>query len=197
MQATMASARNKPHTVMREHVPDRVAEFTRLLQSEELMPQAGKPRPFFRRWLAAILALGVITPLVATLLMPGRETGATEVTMYMSPYCGCCGRWAAHLEQSGFQVERRPVEDVAPIRSRCGVPDRLASCHTALVDGYVLEGHVPASDIRRLLEQRPHARGLAAPGMPAGAPGMEGAGREPYEVLLFGRNGRTQVFARH
>jgi hypothetical protein len=125
------------------------------------------------------------------------DVGRQEVTVHMSPYCGCCGDWVKHLEADGFRVERRMVNDVSMARKQHGVPTALASCHTAMVDGYVVEGHVPASDIRRLLAERPRAVGLSAPGMPAGSPGMEGAGAEPYETVLFRADGSADVFARH
>lgn len=154
-------------------------------------------RELGRKPLAAILSLAVVTMASLAVFLQTSKSEAQEVTVFMSPYCGCCGKWVEHLRQHGFTVEQRLVEDTASVRSREGVPAGLASCHTALVDGYVVEGHVPASDIRRLLAERPQARGLAAPGMPAGAPGMEDAGREPYEVILFDRQGTTTVFARH
>ncbi len=149
------------------------------------------------RRLIAVLSLLAVAISVAAVSLPAGRADAQQVTVYMSPYCGCCGKWVGYLRQNGFTVESKLVEDVTPIRSQHGVPTRLASCHTALVDGYVIEGHVPASDIRRLLAERPPAVGLAAPGMPANAPGMEGAGQEPYEVILFDRRGATTVFARH
>jgi hypothetical protein len=99
--------------------------------------------------------------------------------------------------QHGFAVAVRSTEDLDPVTVKYGVPANLASCHTALVEGYVIEGHVRASDIRRLLDQRPTVSGLAVPGMPAGSPGMEGAGREPYEVLVFDASGMTKDFARY
>lgn len=126
-----------------------------------------------------------------------HDAAAQEVTVYKSPYCGCCGAWADHMRENGFSVTVREVEDLDPIRAEHGVTGELMSCHTALVDGYVVEGHVPAEDVRRLLEERPDAKGLTAPGMPAGSPGMEGAGKEPYAVLLYDENGDTRVYSRH
>lgn len=122
---------------------------------------------------------------------------AEEVTVYKSPWCECCGGWVEHMEASGFDVTVREVEDLDPVRAEHGVTDELMSCHTAVVDGYVVEGHVPAADVRRLLEERPDAKGLTAPGMPGGSPGMESAPKEPYAVLLFDADGDTQVFSRH
>lgn len=122
--------------------------------------------------------------------------GADEVTVYMSPLCGCCKKWEDHLRENGFRVRSVHVDDVQPYKSRYGVAPSLASCHTAVVGGYVVEGHVPAADIRRLLKERPAIRGLAVPGMPRGSPGMEqGQQRDPYEVLSFDGAGRLAVYA--
>lgn len=122
---------------------------------------------------------------------------ATEVTVYRTPECGCCGKWAEHLEQAGFDVTLRSMQTVAPLKAQLGVPRELQSCHTAEVEGYVIEGHVPAVDIRRLLQERPSARGLAVPGMPIGAPGMEmGSRKDAYEVILFGAE-PSSIFATH
>jgi hypothetical protein len=120
------------------------------------------------------------------------------VTVVKSPSCGCCNAWVAHLRSAGFQVRITDVADVTPTARRLGVPDDLRSCHTASVGGYAIEGHVPATDIRRLLAQRPAAAGLAVPGMPMGSPGMEHGGhRERYQTILFTRAGQRRVFATH
>jgi hypothetical protein len=129
-------------------------------------------------------------------MAPAGAAKAGEITVYKSPYCGCCGGWVKHMRANGFAVTVLDVEDVDPIKARHGVPERLASCHTALVDGYVIEGHVPADVIKRFLAERPDALGLAAPGMPGGSPGMEGAEREPYDVVMFDRQGGTSVYAK-
>ena len=104
------------------------------------------------------------------------------------PNCGCCGGWVEHMKAAGFPVEVITSSDVDQVKLRLGVPDDLASCHTAEVSGYVVEGHVPADAVKRLLAEKPQARGLAVPGMPMGSPGMEVAGKAPesYEVVLFG-----------
>lgn len=118
------------------------------------------------------------------------------VEAYKTPTCGCCDEWVKHLREAGFDVRAHDVPQTAPFRAKFGVPARLASCHTALVAGYAIEGHVPAREIRRLLAERPRARGLAVPGMPIGSPGMEdGARRDPYDVLLFDAKGGTRVYA--
>jgi len=123
---------------------------------------------------------------------------AAEVTVYKRAGCGCCVKWVEHLRQNGFSVQSHNVVDLDEYKARSGISPRLASCHTAYVDGYVIEGHVPAQDIRRLLEQRPAAIGLAVPGMPIGSPGMEqGPRKDPYSVLLVHEDGKTTVFADH
>lgn len=119
-------------------------------------------------------------------------TSAVEV--WKDPNCGCCAGWVQHLEAAGFSVKINDVGNNA-IRARLGMPSKLGSCHTARVAGYVIEGHVPAADIKRLIEEKPFALGLAVPGMPIGSPGMEdGNRRDAYDVLLVLRNGNTRVF---
>lgn len=122
---------------------------------------------------------------------------APAVTVYKSPTCGCCTAWVDHLKQNGFRVVAIDTTDVDAIKRRYGVAPEHASCHTATVGGYVVEGHVPAGDMRRLLAERPAVTGLAAPGMPAGSPGMEGPYKQAYEVLAFGKGRTATVFARH
>ena len=132
-------------------------------------------------------------------------TGGTKVIglpiaiVHKSPTCGCCKLWVDHLEQAGFRVQVRESNDLEPIKKKLGVPYGEGSCHTAEIGGYFVEGHVPAEDIKRLLAQKPKARGLTVPGMPAGSPGMEvPSGRvQPYAVKLVGTDGSTSVWARH
>ena len=121
------------------------------------------------------------------------------MTVHRHPSCGCCGGWVAHMRQAGFPVTVVNVQDVMAPKRRLGVPASQASCHTTEVGGYVVEGHVPAGDIKRLLRQRPAARGLVLPGMPLGSPGMEvPAGRQqPYTVELVRHDGTTEPFAQH
>lgn len=123
----------------------------------------------------------------------------TEVEVYKSPTCGCCNDWIKHLEANGFRVTATNVPDSRHYRARFGMPHKLGSCHTALVGGYVVEGHVPAREIKRLLRERPKALGLSVPGMPVGSPGMDGpeyAGHvDPYDVLLVMADGSASVFA--
>lgn len=124
-----------------------------------------------------------------------RATGQ-EIVVYKSPACGCCEGWVAHLRSRGFQVVIHDVVDVATIKTSHGVPSPLASCHTATVGGYVIEGHVPADLILRVLAERPKIAGLAAPGMPGGSPGMENARKVPYNVIAFDAAGETSLYAR-
>ena len=126
-----------------------------------------------------------------------RDAGAepTTIQVYKTPTCGCCTKWIEHLEASGFKVEATDLPDLAELKALNGVPAEMAACHTALVEGYVIEGHVPASDITQLLETRPEVAGLAVPGMPMGSPGMEHpdhSRHEAYEVIAFGAKGPTE-----
>ena len=131
-------------------------------------------------------------------LAQGKSQGnPLKLEMYKSPYCGCCGKWAEHLQKNGFEVVTYEVKDVPAMRKKLGIPDRLGSCHSAKVGNYVFEGHVPASDIRRLLKEKPKALGLAVPGMPPGSPGMDVPNSPPYETLLVQADGSTQTFAKH
>ena len=130
---------------------------------------------------------------------PGVATAASGATLqvFKSPWCGCCDAWAAHMAAAGFTIAVENLEDLAPVKAMLGVPPELQSCHTGLVDGYVVEGHVPAKDVLRLLDEQPAATGLAVPGMPIGSPGMEqGNQREPYDVVLFTATAQS-VFARY
>ncbi len=146
-----------------------------------------------RRLVLAGLAAGVLSPLTAVQL---RADARPKMTTYASPYCGCCSLWVEHMIEHGFDVETVYVTDLDPVKSRYGVHPYLQSCHTATVGGYVIEGHVPAQEVHRLLKLQPDAIGLAVRGMPIGSPGMEqGDTREPFDVVLFNEtNGR--VFAR-
>lgn len=123
-----------------------------------------------------------------------------ELTVYKSPSCLCCDAWAKHLENSGFDVRIEIREDMDQVRAANGISKELASCHTALIEGYVIEGHVPASDVKRLLKEKPiDVVGLTAPGMPMKSPGMQPQGLEPkgYDVMAIKRDGTTEVFARY
>jgi len=122
-----------------------------------------------------------------------------EIVMYKSPNCECCDGWADHLRKAGFTVKVNKHDDMDAIKAANGVPEKLASCHTALIDGYVIEGHVPAKDVQRLLKERPDIVGLTAPGMPMKSPGMQDVGQQPknYDVLAFSKDGTSKVFTHY
>ncbi len=126
---------------------------------------------------------------------PTFGTSIPRVTVYKSPTCGCCAKWVEHLRHNGFTVAVTDMEGVTPIKQSLGVPASLYSCHTAVTGAYVIEGHVPADLLQRLLRERPTIAGLAVPGMPNDAPGMDGAGHG-YSVVAFDRNGGTRLYAR-
>jgi hypothetical protein len=123
---------------------------------------------------------------------PARAAG----TVYTSPTCGCCSAWAEHMAAAGLTLEVVHPDDLAAVKQRHGVPYGMGSCHTAVIDGYVIEGHVPAQTVQRLLRARPEVRGLAVPGMPIGSPGMEGPNAQPYTVYALTRDGGSTPFAR-
>ncbi len=144
-----------------------------------------------------IVEMLAVVASVILLLSPANTTYATEITVYKSPDCGCCNKWVVHLRKAGFKVTAEDHMDMNSIKLSSGVTPGMDSCHTAHVDGYVIEGHVPANDIKRLLKERPDVTGLAVPGMPMGSPGMEGHREDNYEVLTFKPNGETAVFSRY
>ncbi len=146
-------------------------------------------------WLAVMLGLAAVT--LGGAVSARREgTGPRPViTVYKSATCGCCANWVEHVRAAGFQVVVHDTTNLAVIKQRSGVPKHLTSCHTALVDGYVIEGHVPADVILRLLRERPELAGVAVPGMPAGSPGMDSPTPVRYAIMTFDRAGRTGVFA--
>lgn len=146
-----------------------------------------------------LLTLRTLPLLLALLVGAGSAwaQSATQVEVFKSPYCGCCEKWIEHMQKNGFKVNAHNVNDVPAVRKSLGMPDRVGSCHTAKVGGYLIEGHVPAADIQRLLKEKPKAVGLAAPGMPQGSPGMETATPMPYQTLLVQADGSTTVFAKH
>jgi hypothetical protein len=145
------------------------------------------------------------TPLLLSLMALGVTPAAaadppSSIEVWKSATCKCCGAWVKHLEANGFAVTVNDAEPgaLAALKRQAGIGDKLAACHTAKIDGYVVEGHVPGSDIKRLVAERPEAIGLTVPGMPVGSPGMEqGAEFEPYDVLLIKKDGATEVFAKH
>jgi hypothetical protein len=146
-------------------------------------------RRVFLRQLMSVLTMA---PLAAF-----AESAGPMVKVYKSRTCGCCSKWVEHMRAAGFKVEAIDVPDVSPYKIKYGVTPELASCHTALVDGYVVEGHVPADDVIRMLQLRPRIVGIAVPGMPLGSPGMEAPNPERYETLAFDAAGEATVFAVH
>lgn len=139
-----------------------------------------------------------IAKLITTALLSLAATGVTAgelITVYKSPTCGCCTAWIEHLKANGFAVQAHDSGNMNQIKQLLGVRPQHSSCHTAEVSGYVIEGHVPAADIRRMLQEKPAVAGLTVPGMPMGSPGMEGARKDPYQVLTFDTAGNSQVYA--
>lgn len=156
-----------------------------------------------RNFIIAIVGFALITAIIWSIVptAPTESTHAVnntlpKVTVYKSASCGCCRAWVTHLEREGFNVTSYNRDNMDSIKTASGVKPHLSSCHTALVGGYVIEGHVPAVDIIQLLQDKPDFVGLAAPGMPKYSPGMQAAGREPrgYDVLLFDKAGNTSVY---
>ncbi len=144
-----------------------------------------------RHFLSGAGALAAVAALPALAVL-----SSTEVQVFKSRTCNCCAAWVEHLRSAGFAVRVAEVNSAAVERKRLGMPDRFGSCHTATVAGYVLEGHVPAAEVKRLLAAKPRAIGLAVPSMPVGAPGMEmGARKDPYQVLLVELTGQASVYA--
>lgn len=126
-------------------------------------------------------------------------SGITEMTVYRSPSCGCCGVWVDHAKKHGFKIEDIKTEEMEALKQKHNVPAELASCHTTIIDGYVMEGHIPADDIKRFLAEKPeNTIGLAVPGMPIGSPGMEARDiKQPFQVLAFNDKGEVEVFKEH
>ncbi len=165
-------------------------------------------RRFFLSGLAAVGAIAAGTNLSGCTTTPNsaaqlvanttQSSPAPELTVFRSPTCNCCGKWIDHMEAAGFQIKDEVTEDMDAIKQQYGVPDSLSSCHTGIINGYVVEGHVPAEDVQRLLAEQPNVAGIAAPGMPMGSPGMDsGDTVEPYTVFSFTEDGNTAPFAEH
>jgi|SRR5687767_5102853 hypothetical protein len=147
-----------------------------------------------RKALLAVVGLGFGAAVVVA-----AQQAKPSVEVYKDPSCGCCSKWVDHLQANGFTVKTTDRADLADLKAKHRVPQKVQSCHMALVDGYVVEGHVPAEDVKRLLKQRPAIVGIAVPGMPIGSPGMEVAGMkaQAFDVLAFDKAGQTRVFASH
>ena len=143
---------------------------------------------------AGALVVGALT--IARLTPAQAEVQSPVVTVYKSPTCGCCGKWIEHMQANGFEVRAVDLDDLTEVKQASGVPIPLRTCHTAIVGDYVVEGHVPADLVKKMLAEKPNAAGLAVPGMPMGSPGMEGTPKQAYDVLLFQKDGKTSVFAK-
>lgn len=148
--------------------------------------------------------IAIVAAVLVALMSSGCSRSAAEgalplVKVTKNPTCGCCKIWVERLRDAGFQVEVNDVDNLNSVKQRVGLPYGMGSCHTAEVDGYFVEGHVPVDDIKRLLRERPQAKGIAVPGMPVGSPGMEvPSGQvQPYDVILVGRDGKTSVYSHH
>lgn len=140
----------------------------------------------------------LIASLATLALLPASRAFAATPVFYRSPGCGCCHVWTERMAEAGLPVSLEDSEDLAGLSARLGIPAGLEGCHVGEIDGYVISGHVPPEDVKRLLAERPDALGLVVPGMPAGSPGMEMGGQtERYDVLLLGKDGKTIVFATH
>ncbi len=160
-------------------------------------PPVARLAPSRRTLIQAMPGLALTMSMLATPALAAQATKA--ITIYKTPWCGCCGAWVEHMTGAGWTATVRELEDLAPVRRRYGVPDALASCHTGVVGSYAVEGHVPAGDVARLVRERPDVFGLTVPGMPLGSPGMPApAGRaQAFQTLLILKDGTTRVFARH
>lgn len=167
---------------------------TKTPKSSQPAPPSKPPLITRRR---ALFALGAVVAVGGGgwALFSPTPAMAEAVTVYKDPACECCGRWVDHLRRNGFTVVVNTVAEMNPVKRRAGIPETLESCHTAEVGGYAVEGHVPAKEIKRMLSERPAIRGLAVPGMPSSAPGMDSPEREPFTVIAFDAGGATGVFA--
>lgn len=157
-------------------------------------------RRSFLRLAGAALGGVALTAIGAETLFAQQQGALPPMTVYKSASCGCCKQWVEHARANGFTVRIVDTEDLNSVKREMGIPAALASCHTVVVGSYIVEGHVPAADVKRLLRDRPRVRGLAVPGMPIGAPGMEQgpvSGYERYDVVAFEQSGATRVFASH
>lgn len=157
-------------------------------------------RRSFLRLAGTALGGVALTAVGARAVFAQQQSALPTMTIYKSASCGCCKQWVDHARANGFTVRTVDTDDLNGVKREMGIPAALASCHTVVVGSYLVEGHVPASDIKRLLRDRPRVRGLAVPGMPIGSPGMEQgpvSGYERYDVIAFEQNGATRVFASH
>lgn len=138
----------------------------------------------------SVLSIGLIYFFQST----NTNANDSEIVVYQSKSCGCCKKWVSHLKNNGFNVRSEFMDDVTDVKLKMNLPMKLASCHTAVVNGYIVEGHVPANAIKKLISEKPSIKGIAVPGMPMGSPGMEGGYSEAYDVIAFGSDGDEKVF---
>lgn len=166
--------------------------------TEHAEHEAGRSRRDFLRGAALVLLGGSGAAAMAReLVAQAGQPPVRNMVVYKDPNCGCCSQWIDHVRKAGFTVDVKDTSDMDSMKSAIGLPAALASCHTAKVGSYIVEGHVPADLIVKLLREKPAARGLAVPGMPVGSPGMEmGNRKDPYDVLLFDAKGKTTVYAK-
>jgi len=157
--------------------------------------KASQPASITRRRVLFALGTVVVVGGGGTFFLEPTPTMAEEVVVYKDPSCECCDRWARHMRQNGFAVVVNSIENMERVKRKAGIPEVMESCHTAYVGGYFVEGHVPASDIKRMLSERLAIKGLAVPGMPSSAPGMDSPEREPFNVLAIDAKGGATVFA--
>ena len=148
------------------------------------------------RFGAALVTTVALTGVALTAQTPAQTTAPT-IVVYKTPTCGCCQKWVEHLQANGLTVLTQHRDDLSPLRAQHRVPAAVTSCHTALVGPYVVEGHVPAADVKRLLAEKPAIKGIAVAGMPIGSPGMEGGTPQKFDTLAFTADGKTTVFAKH
>lgn len=151
------------------------------------------------RWIPLALAAAVAVSLGAASSEHRADPGSAAVsvvTVYKSASCGCCGKWVDYLRANGFEVKVVDMDDLSEVKSASGVPRSLQTCHTAIVEGYVVEGHVPVDALRKLLHDRPKVAGIGVPGMPVGSPGMDGTPAQHYDVVAWDKAGKTSVFAK-
>ena len=162
---------------------------------------AAPPRQHDKKSPLMSIMIGAVILLAAGLgwTFMAKNSQAEDITVFKSPSCGCCGHWVSHLQENGFKVDVKNIDDMNQIKHQLGVPSNLASCHTGKIGDYIVEGHVPAADLHRLLKEKPRVKGIAVPGMPMGSPGMEVPGEKSdhYDVVTFTEDGKTNLFASH
>ncbi len=143
-----------------------------------------------------VLSLCLVT--AGTMWTLNDVNAETTMTVYKSATCGCCKKWITHMEENGFKVEGVDVQNMDAVKQKIGIPGKLASCHTAIVDGYIVEGHVPATDVKKLLAEKKDVLGISVPGMPVGTPGMEMGDRvDRYDVISFNKEGHLEIWQQY